>query len=574
MHYSLFVGLLGVLITPGVDAAVRVGNKSRTYAESYNQVNAQRAQVEYEAQAAAQAAAAIEQGDFDLPVRVADANLAKQIARGDTTAKIGVSQLESCSKIYPEGEFAWDTPTIGTGAGGASTCVAVVEMRGVQMGVGGSDVVLARANLAAGDAVKCNISEFPESSYTIDAGNITFPADAEPTTDDVIRVMNEEQKKNAGLKIAAATLVGGIGGNISGKNEPGQDGLLGTGKHKMQNTIIGALGGAAIGAGSVYAGKVGGDIILSTGVNAAAGGLIGNMAASGDSVLRIEDCTTPEPENAKTKCLWGMLVTSTPLKLAEGQTDKNGNTIAGDVKKAYFNINDETTVVCNSDDTNCQEEDLISITLSAYPDKTLESVKEADFQAIKTNNNSSLAFHLETDSVTGQKKMVAGAGSSENATYTPISAAGKPDKQIAAMIPGVQSLDKAFGAKRTDWAKWRNSHMHATILGRTAKGESFTLENIANYDLQDFYPMYVDAEDGGIIDLGNKARLKGTLIGAGTGGALGAFVAYQGAQTDIDNRWVSAVREYKDSLQKVYCVTGNRFLSFYNDYATIPQMGE
>ena len=84
----------------------------------------------------------------------------------------------------------------------------------------------------------------------------------------------------------------------------------------------------------------------------------------------------------------------------------------------------------------------------------------------------------------------------------------------------------------------------------------------------------VDATDGGIIDLGNKARLKSTLVGAGAGGALGAFSGYQGAQDDIEKRWVAAVREYKDSLQKVYCVTGSRFLGYYNDQVVIPVMSE
>ena len=82
--------------------------------------------------------------------------------------------------------------------------------------------------------------------------------------------------------------------------------------------------------------------------------------------------------------------------------------------------------------------------------------------------------------------------------------------------------------------------------------------------------MYQDAEDGGVIELGNKARIKGTLTGAGIGGAAGAFTAYQGAQTEIDERYVTAVREYKDSLQKFYCGTGKRFLTFYNDTLVMP----
>ena len=77
-----------------------------------------------------------------------------------------------------------------------------------------------------------------------------------------------------------------------------------------------------------------------------------------------------------------------------------------------------------------------------------------------------------------------------------------------------------------------------------------------------------------MIDMDSKARLKGTLTGAGVGGAMGAFTAYQGAQSEIEQRWVSEVRAYKDSLQKVVCMTGNRFLSQYNDPVSIPPLSE
>ena len=55
---------------------------------------------------------------------------------------------------------------------------------------------------------------------------------------------------------------------------------------------------------------------------------------------------------------------------------------------------------------------------------------------------------------------------------------------------------------------------------------------------------------------------------------MGAFTAYQGAQNDIENRWVTAVREYNDSLQKVYCITGDRFLGYYNDDIYIPALNQ
>ena len=79
-------------------------------------------------------------------------------------------------------------------------------------------------------------------------------------------------------------------------------------------------------------------------------------------------------------------------------------------------------------------------------------------------------------------------------------------------------------------------------------------------------------DDGGVVDFSNKARLGSTLKGAGVGGALGGFAGYQGAQSDIEDRFVQATREYNDSLEKFYCGTGRKFLSFYNDEVIIPQM--
>ena len=138
------------------------------------------------------------------------------------------------------------------------------------------------------------------------------------------------------------------------------------------------------------------------------------------------------------------------------------------------------------------------------------------------------------------------------------------------MIVGV--ADKAFGFKKKDWADLKKRSGKFVIMGRGTDGQPYEMTPTPSID--EFYPMYVDAEDGGLIDLGNKARLKGTLIGAGAGGAMGAFTAYQGAQDDIQERWVAAVREYKDSLQKVYCATGKRFLTHYNDLVTIPKASE
>ncbi len=547
-----------------VRAAVRVSNASRAQA-AYNQTGAPRGQTMVMQQnvvnqnlqtgaanpMAADNAASPQDTEIKLPIRVANAALAQQIARGDTNARASMENLESCANIYPNGEFAWDTPTVGMGAGGAGTCVAVVEIRGYQMGPNGSDLVLARANLASGDAAKCNISEFPEASYTTDAMNVVFPADNEPTMDDVIRIMNDEQKKDAGIKIVAGTIIGGLAGNMAGKNEIGHDGLLGGGKHKTQSTLVGAATGAALMAGNAYAGKTGGDVILSTGVNAAAGGVMGNMMASGDSVLRIEDCNI---EGSETKCLWGMIITNEPLNMVE--------------KTAFFNIDDGyTTVVCDADMKNCETKELIAIKLEAYNDMDVDEISERQYEEIRATADNQ--YHL-VPNPNGRPHIEQGRGT--GGIYAKIKSAGVAGRQIAAMIPVGKGLDKTFGAKKSDWRKWKGSHSNATVYGRTPRGEDYTLPDDATYDLDDFYPMMLDAEDGGLIDLGNKARLKSTLIGTGAGGALGAFVGYQGAQSDIENRWVSSVREYKDSLQKFYCATGTRFLGYYNDTIIIPNM--
>ena len=554
IHYSVFATLIGLAPTLAY-SAMRVGNHSRSYAAAYQQVNAMRNQTATTpgANVATQQPLVVTPStdiENSLPVRVADSDLAQQIANGDNDS-VAFNQLEQCSMIYPNGEFVWASPTLGAGVGGADTCAAVVELRGYQAGADGSDVVLARATLAAGDTIRCNISEFPEATMNVSAvESFMFPADAAPTMDDVIAQMNQEQKQNAGIKIAAGALIGGLGGNMAGANEVGSDSLLGTDKNKIQSTFIGALSGAALMAGNAYAGKVAGDTILSTGVNAAAGSVIGNMSGTGDSVLRIEDCRiTENGVERETTCLWGALVASSPLDLSGAQT-------------AFYNIENGDTYVCDKDMKNCKSEQLVSIELEAYPNINIEEIDEY-FENVRSD--ASKQYHMETEN--GVNVIKPGAG---NGIFAKISAAGTIDRQIPAMI---EMRDKAFGMNQSDWRQWKRNNSNAIpIYGRSGNGTSYTLPESTNADIQNFYPMLVDAADGSLIDFGNKARLKSTLVGGAVGGALGGLSGYQGAQMDVQNRWVTAVREYEDSLQKVYCATGNRYLSSYNDMVFIPAM--
>lgn len=547
--------ITSLVVAGGVDAAVRTQNQSRSYAGAYQQVMAmQQAAEYYDQQQPATTASATE----SLPVRVASNDLAERIIRGDTSAGVSMTNLENCARIYPSGNFLWDRPTGGHKITSPATCVAVVELRQYIDGI--NDIVLARANIASGDSINCNISDFPESTYTSSAYEITFPSDREPTIDDVVKVMNNEQKKNAGFKIAAGAVIGGIGGNLASSKS------VDTGKKDATGTVVGVLTGGVIGAGSSYAGKVGGDMILSAGVNAAAGGVIGNMVASGNSVLRIEDCT--DLNGARTQCLWGILQKETPLKKDEA---------------GFYNISEGKTAVCkivNGNYVNCEETTLIGLAFGTDYKSLEDGMADQNFLKIRNNTQKHYTFNRGGNDDTDKKNtMTLGYSGDAEGIWTPVSAGGRPAERVAAMIPDFK--DKTFGTKMSDWYKWRSTyHAFASdkILGRDSRGRASELpkpaDGSSNWTLYEFYPITVDAADGTIIDLNNKARLQSTMIGAGAGAGLGAFTAYQGAQDEIESRWASAVTEYKDSLQKFYCVTGTRTLSGYNDIAIIPNMSE
>lgn len=578
LYYSLLAALC-LVPTAGHAAGIRVGNLSRSNAQGYQQVNETR----YAATAAAAGATAMPSGATtaspsgaivdaaaaatNLPIRVANQDLATRILNGDTTAGVDVEGLNKCAAIYPNGEFEWATPMVGMGAGGPSTCVSVIEMRAIGAGPNGTDAVVARANLAAGDSFKCNISEFPEDSYLPAAGNVTFPNDNEPTMEDVVNVLNEEQKQNAGLKIAAGAVMFGLAGNAAGDNELGKDSLLGTGKDKMQSTLVGALGGAALMAASSYSGKVAGDVILSTGVNAAAGGVMGNIMASGNRVLRIEKCSITEKDSPKpreTTCLWGVV-------------EERGTLPAG---AEVFIAHDDPTYfkVCTTKDgkQTCESKD---ITVS----ESNEIIKGYQWGQLTNNTKTKTLEDYVRDNFASapdaskymfkEDKMTQGHSGGEGQRFYKLNdgVAHLVSKRTPAMIIDVQ--DKGMGYDSKDWTDLKSKLKTAgkKIVGRTGIGIA-TSQTFDNIDW--FKPVYLDAEDGGIIDLDNKARKKDTLIGAGVGGAMGAFSGYQGAQSDIEERWVSEVRAYKDSLQKIYCATGTRFMSYYNDVVVVPGVAQ
>lgn len=507
----------------------------------------------------------------DLPLPVANEALAQRIIDGDPSAPT-LEMLEKCALLIPGGEFEWATPTIGLSAGKGPTCVAVVELRDlnkVDTAANKQYTVLARAKLAVGESINCNASDFPDSAYMPNLGEIVVPADAPPTVEDVVAVMNEEQKQNAGLKILSAAVIGGLGGNFLGKNEPGKDSMLGGGKDKIKSTLIGAAGSAALATASTYSGKVAGDMIMSAGVNAAAGAVVGNMAANGKSVLRIERCTV---DGVEQNCLWGVYVEQ--------------GTLPEDISKdtEYF-VKKQTGsnfIVCGKKDDAQQNKTCKTVKL----DTLLTTIKGYEGQT-----NATTGKPMTFDDIIRDKFEKADSGAkycydgnkmtkfadeicTDDKLYIKIE--GSPtivSKTVPAMLVGVE--DKAFGYKESDWDKIKSNYSNNKIVGRTGNGQASNLslpKDKETPDFEKFKPVTMDADDGGIIDMSNKARTGGTLTGAGVGAGMGAFTAYQGAQTEIDERWAAAVQEYKDSLQKFFCGSGNKFMSFYNDVTAVPAL--
>lgn len=554
-RYSMLFAL-GLVPCIG-NAAIRVGNSNRVNAYGYQQTMAFANQANAVATQTMGTDTTNAVAIAELTIKVSDKNLADKIRNGSIDTDVTMDHLERCAMIYPNGEFEWARPRVGLGAGSAATCTAVVEIRAIGAGPNGSDAVLARTNLASGDSVKCNISAFPEASWLPAAGEVEFPADAQPTIEDVVAVMNEEQKQNAAVKLIGGAILGGLGGNITGASEPGSDSIIGGGRDKIIHTVVGAVGGTAIAAGGTYGGKVAGDMIMSAGVNAAAGSVVANVMASGEGVLRIESCKVHDIEQ---ECLWGFVVTT-----KSGSAKSNGTMYVSSTNIKDFKI-------CKEAENTCRNADLINVKIDGY-NSTNARMKISDNKPYELEDMFAENWAEVTDKYCYKDgKMEPGSSCDNGSFWIKVDSADEVEKRMPALVVGVK--DKAFGYKRDEWSKFKEKYGANEIVERAGRGAAVgngSRGTLAG-DGVVFEPVYIDSSDGGIIDMDNKARLGDTLTGAGIGAGAGAFTAYQGAQNEIEERWVAEVDAYKRSLQRVYCATGTRFLSYYNDNVAIPDM--
>lgn len=568
---SLLSLILACATTVPAWSAVKTKNSNRSYASGYQQVNAMRYQQEYLDQYAANATTA--SASENLPVAVDDENLANAILNNTSTTN--VSELEACSMIFPNGVFRWGVPMSNAQSNPEPGCIAVVELRDTN-----TKAVLATTTVAVGDIVKCNVDSFPVSgmSYDLKHGKIEVPADAAPTEEDVIEVMNQEQRQNAGLKIAAGALIAGVAGNLlAPKDASAKTGKipLGTGKTQLIDTAIGAAAGAGIMAASSYTGKVAGDTIKSTAVNAASGMLVGNMlagASGGSDVLATTKCTIKEGENqGEHDCIVGNVVSiGESISNTKTKEEEEGckeifyimTENAGDIRRCCEK-NNVTEYKCTKDPNVTS---LARITI-----KTENGTLSYETYKDKGQNTERENVEIYTKKTTGDDKENTFEKSklgTEGTHYLRIVSASKAGHKEHAYAVFTNKLDKKiFGY---DMSKWKSDlEKQATFYKRNYDGSVGSKIEIkdSNYD---FIPSSRDAEDGGLIDLSNESRVKGTLVGTAAGGALGGLAGYQGAKSELTERFLAAQREYEGSLTNFGCWTGGRYLAPYNSYIDIP----
>lgn len=486
-------------------------------------------------------------------------------ANGNTTT-ISNAQMDACNAIYPGGTFDWTKPTMGMRAGGAATCASYVELRAYNGG-GTSYNVLATGYLASGDAVRCNIDSFPD--ITVIGRDFTYPADNPPTIEDVEKVMVAENKANAGFKILATAVVGGIGGNFIGKGDDG----FGTNSEKLKTTALGALGGAALMTASTQVNDYkAGSMILSTGTNMAAGAVAGNVMSSGDEVLQIDNC--PEEIGKEEKCIYGTVSTG------------GGKEVKSDTKQStatnytvyFYNPDDKYSYECTQyGDSNkwerCHRIQLSNLTfddISECDDTNIS--KECEEKLKELSGDKTYKLDDEKKTILNGGVLVAESGTNKG-NYIKIASAKTAGSRTGAVVKLDGEYKNIFGYKREDWRDRgkENSKIKITdtkVYDLYGKSDGAT----SGKTLSDFTPAYKSVSDGSVIDFNNAARTKSTMIGAGAGGALGALSGAAGADAAINERYLTALREYQDSLGNIVCYTGSRYLAKYNDAIIIPQM--
>ena len=245
----------------------------------------------------------------------------------------------------------------------------------------------------------------------------------------------------------------------------------------------------------------------------------------------------------------------------------------GAEKAAFWSLKETTTKVCDVDGAehkNCVNKRLMNIVLDvdggiclaeSECGKEIEANGKLKDSWVETTCTDCLLRYATYCINDGSEMKEDGCGDGTE-KFIKVKSANEEGERIPALVV-VGGGDKEI----KDWDEWVKKNPEYKVYRRTYDNN---IGSVIDENNVTFEPLKKDASDGGIIDLENKARLKSTATGAGVGGAIGAFSGVQGAKTEIQERYVSARREYDDSLLKFVCMTGERYLGEYNSYILIP----
>ncbi len=464
-----------------------------------------------------------------LPIDVKNETLKQRILSNDSTSPVHLIDLQNCANIWNGGVFIWGPANAGTmnNINRNDTCTAVITLRDSN-----TNSILATANVGANGHFKCNIDSFPNESFTEMIQNVTFPADKEPTEEEVRDIMNSERKENAGFKAAAGAIIGGLAGNLAVKSDYGKSALSFGDKDSQQRTkkILGTLGGATVMGGAMYAttqmDTVAGTTAENTIVNATGGAFLGNIysgATGGDS------------DHIKTIKYNGEEYT------VGRYFDKDAKTETQQLYQLFDNEKEESQFYnCKKNTPNGNN--TYTCTISYITPKFSTDVADGQQICLKKSGENTNTLSVQTcNSITGKYLKLMNVETSSNTKL----ALGK------------------IATKDKKGKEFTYSAFYETEDGETPK-TPLTITQ------KDFMPLYTSAGDGGVIDFSNKGRAKATAIGGVGGGAIGGFSGYQQAQSELSDRYTTAVQTYKDSLKKFYCVSGGNVLGFYNEEIIIP----
>ena len=308
-------------------------------------------------------------------------------------------------------------------------------------------------------------------------------------------------------------------------------------------------------------------MILSTGINATAGAITGNMydavTGSGDTLLRVEKCGLEENGSivSESTCLWGTLK-------EKGETIQKEASDKTDYGYVFYNVKEKTVFLCKK-----KENDKTYNECASRSDFQLGTIEGANVSVTALDGkdvNAVLEKATKYKYDTGEKRI----SEDNSGEWVQINGTTKIKASHAVVIYDFPESKR--GTSISDYDKWKTANLqNAKICLRSSKGNAYSCDSdILKENRTSFVPTSKSSSDGKLVDLSDKTRTKDTVKGAAVGAGLGGFSAYQGAQEDIEARYVQAVEEYNASLRNFVCGTGKKWLGDYNDDIEIPELGE